>query len=82
MKNKYNITIFLRSLFWRLQDYLEGTSRNDMIKCFVDIDLPEVTAKKCMSVRRSNTLIAKVAGDGNEEVKFSRTDMHLSLIHI
>ena len=70
------------TLFWRLQDYLASTSRHDMVKCFVDIDLPEVTAKKCMSVRRSNNLIAKVAGDGNEEVKFSRTDMHGHNFHI
>ena len=70
------------TLFWRVQDYLEKSSRKDMIKCFVDLDLPEVTAKKCMSVRKSNTLIAKVAGDGNEEVKFSRTDMHGLSYHI
>ena len=70
------------TLFWRVQDYLESSFRNDMIKCFVDIDLPEVTAKKCMSVRRSNNLLAKVAGVGNEEVKFSRTDMHGHCYHI
>ena len=64
------------TLFWRLTDYLEQISKVDILQCFVDIDLAENSARKCLSVRRSKELLAKVAGDGNEEVKFSSTDLH------
>ena len=64
------------TLFWRLTDYLEQISKVEILQCFVDIDLPENSARKCLSVRRSKELLAKVAGDGNEEVKFSSTDLH------
>ncbi len=64
------------TLFWRLTDYLEQIQRPDLLHSFVDIDLPEVTARKCLYVRKSKLLLSRVAGDGNEEVKFSRTDLH------
>jgi len=70
------------TLFWRLTDYLEQISKVDILQCFVDIDLAENSARKCLSVRRSKELLAKVAGDGNEEVKFSSTDLHGSRYHV
>lgn len=64
------------TLFWRLSDYLEDIGKADILQSFIDVDLPEVTARKCLFVRRSKLLLSRVAGDGNEEVKFSRTDLH------
>lgn len=78
-----NIGAGFDTLFWRLTDHLEQISNDvDNLVSFVDIDLPEVTARKCMSVRRSKLLLAKVAGDGNEEIKFSRSDLHGVKYHI
>jgi len=70
------------TLFWRLLDHLDQSSRSHILNSFVDVDLLEVSAKKCMAVRKSKLLIAKVAGDGNEEVRFSRTDLHGSKYHV
>lgn len=64
------------TLYWRLSDHLQEIGKVEILKSFIDIDLPEVTARKCLYVRRSKLLLSKVAGDGNEEVKFSRTDLH------
>jgi len=76
------------TLFWRISDHLEKKSLLSKLNSFVDIDLSEVTAKKCMAVRKSKLLLGKIAGknDGNgddiEEVKFSRTDLHGANYHI
>lgn len=70
------------TLFWRFTDHLRVRGLEEKLNSFVDIDLAEVTAKKCMYVRKSKLLLNKIAGDGNEEVKFSRTDLHGEHYHI
>ena len=49
---------------------------------FVDVDLPEVAGKKCMSIRRSKLLLGRIAGDNESDVRVSRTDLHSSDYHI
>ena len=49
---------------------------------FVDVDLPEVAGKKCMSIRRSKLLLGRIAGDKESDVRVSRTDLHSSDYHI
>ena len=49
---------------------------------FVDVDLPEVAAKKCLSIRRSKLLLGRIAGDSESDVRVSRTDLHSSDYHV
>ena len=75
------------TLFWRISDHLEKCSLLHKLNSFVDIDLSEVTAKKCMAVRKSKVLLEKISQYNNEdecndEVKFSRTDLHGATYHI
>ena len=71
------------TIFWRFTDYLRKEGLHNRLNSFIDVDLAEVTAKKCMNVRKSKLLLSKIAGDdGNEEVKFSRTDLHADTYHI
>ena len=71
------------TLFWRLSDHLEQISKTDILQSFIDIDLPENSARKCFAVRKSKLLLSKLAAsDGNEEVKFSRTDLHGAKYHV
>ena len=48
------------TLFWRISDHLEEKSLLNKLNSFVDIDLSEVTAKKCMAVRKSKLLLSHV----------------------
>ncbi len=70
------------TLYWRLADYLSAQGNSSVLNSFIDIDFPEVTARKCMIVRKSKKLLAKVAEESNEEVKFSRTDLHGPSYHV
>ena len=48
---------------------------------FVDVDLPEVSGKKCMAIRRSKLLLGRVAGD-ESDIRVSRTDLHGNDYHV
>ena len=80
------------TLYWRLKDHLEQNYREErsaaadenqreILRNFVDVDLPEVAASKCALVKRSKTLLERVA-DGEGEVRLSSTDLHGTNYHI
>ena len=80
------------TLYWRLKDHLDlnyreerstdqGGNQRELLKNFVDIDLPEVTSSKCGFVRKNKTLLEKVA-EGEGEVRLTSTDLHGSDYHI
>ena len=49
---------------------------------FVDVDLPEVSGKKCMAIRKSKLLLGRVAGDDESDIRVSRTDLHGHDYHV
>jgi hypothetical protein len=75
-------------LFAQDEKYGLVSTQTDARRCspvlgnFVDVDLPEVAGKKCMSIRRSKLLLGRIAGDNESDVKVSRTDLHSSDYHI
>ncbi len=69
------------TLYWRLKDDLESSGRQDRLKNFVEVDFPGVTARKCHAVKRSKSLLEKVAGEDGE-VRLSKTDLHGYDYHI
>lgn len=46
------------TLYWRLRD------AGHMIKNFVELDFPTVTARKCFSIKRNKTLLSKLHVEG------------------
>ena len=60
------------TLYWRLKDEVQ-------LKCFVDVDLPEVTAKKCMMIKKSHKLMQKLK---NNEVTLKGSDLHSNDYHV
>ena len=69
------------TLYWRLKDELAESKRERLLHSFIEVDLPGVTAKKCMRIKKSKALLSKVA-DEDGEVKLSRTDLHGSDYHV
>ncbi|XP_050312272.1 leucine carboxyl methyltransferase 1 [Anthonomus grandis grandis] len=62
------------TLYWRLKD--EGVA----ISCYVELDFPTVTAKKCYTIKKNKPLLDRIyQQDG--EVKYSSTDMHSGNFH-
>ena len=49
---------------------------------FVDVDLPEVSGKKCMAIRKSKLLLCRVSGDYESDIRVSRTDLHGHDYHV
>lgn len=82
--------VFERICSFQSQDEKYGlvSTQTDARRCspvlgnFVDVDLPEVAGKKCMSIRRSKLLLGRIAGDNESDVRVSRTDLHSSDYHI
>lgn len=82
--------VFERICSFHSQDEKYGlvSTQTDARRCspvlgnFVDVDLPEVAGKKCMSIRRSKLLLGRIAGDNESDVRVSRTDLHSSDYHI
>jgi len=68
------------TLYWRLKD---DPDVDTVVRRFVEVDLPGVTSRKVAAVRRSQTLMARVAaGSQDEDVRVSRTDLHASDYHV
>ena len=59
----------------------EVARHSPVLSNFVDVDLPEVSGKKCMAIRRSKLLLGRVAGD-ESDIRVSRTDLHGNDYHV
>ena len=67
----------INSFYFIFQDELPaGTIRN-----FIEVDYPGVTARKCLSIKKCQSLLEKVT-DEDGEVKLSKTDLHGKDYHI
>ncbi|KAG5871137.1 Leucine carboxyl methyltransferase 1, partial [Gonioctena quinquepunctata] len=62
------------TLYWRLKD--EGVQ----IANYVEIDFPNVTARKCYMIKRNKPLLERIH-DQDGEVKLSSTDLHAGNYH-
>lgn len=62
------------TLYWRLKD--EGI----VISCYVELDFPTVTSKKCYVIKRNKPLLDRIY-EQDGEVKFSSTDLHSGNFH-
>ncbi|XP_030763831.1 leucine carboxyl methyltransferase 1 [Sitophilus oryzae] len=62
------------TLYWRLKD--EGV----VISCYVELDFPTVTSKKCYMIKRNKPLLDRIY-EQDGEVRFSSTDMHSGNYH-
>jgi len=58
-----------------VQEKGDGARHSPVLKNFVDVDLLEVSAKKCLAIRRSKVLLGRIAGDDESDVRVSRTDL-------
>lgn len=47
------------TLYWRLRD------AGHMVKNFIELDFPTVTARKCIAIKRNKTLLSKIHVEGN-----------------
>ncbi len=70
------------TLYWRLKDDLAERGKTRLLKNFIEMDLPGVTSKKCLVVKRSKTLLRRVAGGDNGDVHLNRTDLHGCDYHV
>lgn len=68
------------TLFWRLRDELNPM--DEAVHNYIEVDFPEVTAKKCHLIKKSKLLLSKVVQDDDDEVKLSRTDLHGHRYHL
>ncbi|XP_011297931.1 leucine carboxyl methyltransferase 1 [Fopius arisanus] len=63
------------TLYWRLRD--AGCSPQN----FVELDFPNITAKKCYHIKKHKQLIDKINTEDGE-IKFSTTDFHAANYHL
>ncbi|XP_059479780.1 leucine carboxyl methyltransferase 1 [Neocloeon triangulifer] len=70
-----NIGAGFDTLYWRLK------SNGLLVKNFVEMDFPNVTAKKCYAIKRNKTLLEQIHSEDGE-VKFSPTDLHSANYHL
>ncbi|XP_065347665.1 leucine carboxyl methyltransferase 1 [Cloeon dipterum] len=63
------------TLYWRLK------SNGHIVKNFIELDFPTVTAKKCYAIKRNKTLLEQIHSEDGE-VKFSPTDLHAANYHL
>ncbi len=68
------------TLYWRLQQEKNARSA---LRNFVEVDLPEVAAKKCFMIKKSKALMEAVASSEDDDVRLKgRTDLHGSDYHV
>lgn len=63
------------TLYWRLKD-----SGHNIVN-FVELDYPNVTARKCYFIKRNKSLLDKIHTEDGE-VRLSSTDLHAANYHI
>jgi len=83
----WSLLIVTKKLKWQ-QDEKYGlvttqteARHSPVLSNFVDVDLPDVSGKKCMAIRRSKLLLGRVAGD-ESDIRVSRTDLHGNDYHV
>lgn len=65
------------TLYWRLKD-----ERKDFtVRSFVEVDLPQVTSRKCRVIRAKKDLLRAVATE-DDDIQFSSCELHAGEYHL